>query len=267
MLDFLWRNCFNFIYIEYFIMSKTFDNKVDKKLRRIKNSAQRRSKNFKLSRGCCENLLKQKVCQYTGVPVYGKEQGKHSITFERVNNDIGYVDGNVILVSEFSNSIKSDFSSEELLEEYLKYDIKMKSIQDHIERLKASIESKKESRAIKLEQLESSYNNVIAVLKENKSKGAVKFSGKMEQNLLEQINNIDKTAITNKKDIVRCKNSIKQIQEKMHIISCILNYNHKLKKAGFLGRVKLNLGLSLDSTLTDTIDSFIKSSKTWRDFI
>lgn len=247
-------------------MSKTFDNKVSIKLDHVRKSAARRSKKFGLSRECCENLLKQKVCQYTGSRLYGKDATKHSISFERINNDIGYVDGNVILVSAFSNSIKSDLSSDELLEEYIRYNMKMKSIQDHREILRISIESKKESRAIKLEELESSYNDTITALKENKN-NSIKNRGKMEQNLLEQIKTLDKTIITNKKNIVQCNNSIKQIREKMHVITCILEYNYKLKKAGFIGKVKLNLGLSLDSTLTDTIDMFLKSEKTWRDFI
>lgn len=58
-------------------------------------------------------------CPILGLPLYrnvgGRAQGPHSPTLDRINPALGYVRGNVRVISSRANSIKSDSTPEELL--------------------------------------------------------------------------------------------------------------------------------------------------------
>jgi hypothetical protein len=58
-------------------------------------------------------------CPILGLPLYrnvgGRAQGPNSPTIDRINPALGYVRGNVRVISARANSIKSDSTPEELL--------------------------------------------------------------------------------------------------------------------------------------------------------
>ncbi|QPB12331.1 anti-termination [Providencia phage PSTCR6] len=75
-------------------------------------NAKRRNKEFKLSLRTVENLLSQTHCSYSGKP-FNEKIPKERLSFERIDNTLGYVDGNVIAVQEVYNKARGNLSLEE----------------------------------------------------------------------------------------------------------------------------------------------------------
>jgi len=65
-----------------------------------------------------EDIVVPDFCPALGIPLYRakgrKAQGPHSPTLDRLNPDLGYVTGNVMVVSARANQIKSDSTPSEL---------------------------------------------------------------------------------------------------------------------------------------------------------
>ena len=56
-------------------------------------------------------------CQYTKVPLkYNRENEDNSASIDRIDNSKGYIPGNVKIVTQKINKVKSDLSLEELKE-------------------------------------------------------------------------------------------------------------------------------------------------------
>lgn len=77
-------------------------------------SASRRNKEFKLSLRTVENLLAQTRCAYSGKP-FVETNVNERLSFERIDNSIGYVDGNVIPVQEIYNKARANLSLDEFV--------------------------------------------------------------------------------------------------------------------------------------------------------
>ena len=78
-----------------------------------RKSSKDRKIDFDMSFETFAALKKQTKCQYSGIPF---DDTEHVFSFERINNNIGYIDGNVIAVSKAINSARSNYTIERLAE-------------------------------------------------------------------------------------------------------------------------------------------------------
>lgn len=83
------------------------------KLYRISNSAPRRNKEFSLGLLYTHNLMQQTHCAYSGRAFTDEDPS----SFERVDNAVGYVDGNVVAVCTSLNSLRGSKTLSELKHE------------------------------------------------------------------------------------------------------------------------------------------------------
>lgn len=95
------------------------------------NQAKERGIEFDLSINTFFNLKKQTHCFYTG----DKFNENNVLTLERIDNNKGYVDGNVIAVTAEANRMKSGYNIQELAElrekakdTYLRTSVKLKQL-------------------------------------------------------------------------------------------------------------------------------------------
>lgn len=73
-------------------------------------NAKLRSIKFDMSLLTFSNIKNQSVCAYSGLPFDDTEHG--SLSLERIDNSIGYIDGNVIPVRREYNTLRGDLTSE-----------------------------------------------------------------------------------------------------------------------------------------------------------
>ena len=76
-------------------------------------SARKRNKQFNLSAEYIHNIMQQTVCAYSGEKFGDKEAERMSL--ERFNNNVGYVEGNVIPVKKKYNTMRGDFELDGLI--------------------------------------------------------------------------------------------------------------------------------------------------------
>lgn len=88
------------------------DIEVAKKLINIFQSAQDRKLQFNLSFEYVRKMLEYKTCYYTGKAF--TEDGPHARSFDRVDSDKGYIEGNVVACTIEINGKKSNLSFEEI---------------------------------------------------------------------------------------------------------------------------------------------------------
>lgn len=88
------------------------DIEVAKKLINIYQSAQDRKIDFNLSFEYVKNLLEYKNCYYTGLPF--TEEGIHARSFDRIDSNKGYIEGNVVACTIDINGKKANLSFEEI---------------------------------------------------------------------------------------------------------------------------------------------------------
>jgi hypothetical protein len=95
--------------------SKTIisDVEVAKKLVNIHSSAQSRSLEFNLTFECVRKLLEYTTCFYTNVTF--TEEGPNARSFDRVDNEKGYVVGNVVACTVDINGKKNNLSIDEIV--------------------------------------------------------------------------------------------------------------------------------------------------------
>src|SRR5699024_5483630 len=84
-----------------------------KRREHTKTSAKRRGKDFNLTSKYIANLLSQEFCAYSGER-FDENSTQDKVSFERFNNDLGYVEGNVIPVKVKYNGLRADLSLDEL---------------------------------------------------------------------------------------------------------------------------------------------------------
>ena len=89
------------------------DVEVAKKLVNIHSSAQSRSLEFNLTFEYVKKLLEYNTCYYTNVQF--TEDGIFARSFDRVDNDKGYVIGNVVACTVDINGKKNNLSIDEIV--------------------------------------------------------------------------------------------------------------------------------------------------------
>ena len=88
------------------------DLEVAKKMIKIFQSAVDRKLEFDLSFTTVKKLLQEPKCYYTGKKF--EENGVYARSFDRVDSDLGYIEGNVVACTVDINSKKSNLTFEEI---------------------------------------------------------------------------------------------------------------------------------------------------------
>lgn len=88
------------------------DLEVAKKMLNLKQSADSRNIKFDLSFTTLKELMEQKKCFYTGRLLETK--GDFSLSIDRIDNKLGYIDGNVVACTVDINRKKTDITIEEI---------------------------------------------------------------------------------------------------------------------------------------------------------
>lgn len=88
------------------------DLEVAKKMLNLKQSADSRNIKFDLSFTTLKGLMEQKKCFYTGRNLESK--GDFSLSIDRIDNKLGYVEGNVVACTVDINRKKTDITIEEI---------------------------------------------------------------------------------------------------------------------------------------------------------
>jgi hypothetical protein len=106
------------------------DLEVARKMIKIFQSAQDRKLEFDLSFKTVKQLLSYPTCYYTGKEF--EEDGMMARSFDRIDSDKGYVEGNVVACTVDINSKKSNLTFEEIETLYFKLSQVKKDVQDEI---------------------------------------------------------------------------------------------------------------------------------------
>jgi hypothetical protein len=88
------------------------DLEVAKKLINIHQSAMDRKIEFNLSFEYVKKMLEYKTCYYTNVPF--TDDGPNARSFDRIDSDKGYVEGNVVACTVDINGKKSNLTFDEI---------------------------------------------------------------------------------------------------------------------------------------------------------
>lgn len=88
------------------------DLEVAKKMLNLKQSADSRNIKFDLSFATLKELMGQKKCFYTGRILETK--GDFSLSIDRIDNKLGYVEGNVVACTVDINRKKTDITIDEI---------------------------------------------------------------------------------------------------------------------------------------------------------
>jgi hypothetical protein len=95
------------------------DLEVAKKLVQIEKSATDRGFRFNLTLKTIRILLNTKKCFFTGVVLNDIVQHDCQRTFDRIDNNLGYIEGNVVVCSRKLNMKKGNLSILEIKQLYL----------------------------------------------------------------------------------------------------------------------------------------------------
>lgn len=93
--------------------TKITDLDVARKMINLKQSADSRGIKFDLSFMVLKGLLEQEKCFYTGRK-FDSKGGDYALSIDRMDNKIGYVDGNVVACTVEINRKKTDITLEEI---------------------------------------------------------------------------------------------------------------------------------------------------------
>lgn len=132
------------------------DLEVAKKMLKIYQSAVDRKLEFDLSFNTVKKLLLEPACYYTGKNF--EENGILARSFDRVDSDLGYVEGNVVACTVDINSKKSNLTFEEIENLY-------KILQEtQIKKEGARVFKKKETTQLKqIEDIIVEKNDVVKI--------------------------------------------------------------------------------------------------------
>jgi hypothetical protein len=100
-------------------LKKITDLDVAKKLLAIKNSADSRGIHFDMSLRRVRQLLNTKKCYITGIQLSIDHKDPNQLTFDRLDNNKGYTDDNVVACSLRMNKLKDSLSIEEITMLYM----------------------------------------------------------------------------------------------------------------------------------------------------
>jgi len=91
----------------------TFDGRIRTFLQTCAVSAKKRQQEFSLTAQILRNAWESQhgLCAYTGIEMTTQPNMPHSVSVERVDNDIGYTKENTVLVCKAINAMKSDLDA------------------------------------------------------------------------------------------------------------------------------------------------------------
>lgn len=97
---------------------KTLPGLLDSRFSAMKTRAKEYGRGFKITRAYLDKLVEESgmVCAISGVKLSAKQGDLHVLSFDRINNNAGYVYGNVQVVSAYVNTAKLDLTSEEFVQ-------------------------------------------------------------------------------------------------------------------------------------------------------
>ena len=96
------------------ISAEITDLDVAYKMVQINRSAKKRNIKFGMSLSKVKTLLKTKKCFYTGVEMNHTHEDANQLTFDRVDNEKGYTDDNVVACCRIINMRKTDLKISEI---------------------------------------------------------------------------------------------------------------------------------------------------------
>ena len=96
------------------ISAEITDLDVAYKMVQINRSAKKRNIKFGMSLSKVKALLKTKKCFYTGVEMNHIHEDVNQLTFDRVDNEKGYTDDNVVACCRIINMRKTDLKISEI---------------------------------------------------------------------------------------------------------------------------------------------------------
>lgn len=194
-------------------------------------SASRRNKEFKLSLRTVENLLAQTRCAYSG-KLFNERNQDERLSFERIDNSIGYVDGNVIPVQEVYNRARANLSLDEFVEGTLAPSV------DKVKKSNQEIQLKR--HYVKLKKL-------TKLLEDLNNKGALDESQKACQEKWTKDINTKLTEIQNLKNAIS-KNGVtdKKLDKR---IDQYKDQILRFKNLSKINKLKVKYGLSLDTSI------------------
>jgi len=94
------------------------DLQIAKKLVSKSDQAKKRNIVFDLSFKELKKVLNSKKCYITGVKLNNIDNDPNQLTIDRIDNDKGYVDGNVIACSSIMNSMKNNLTVKQIDQMY-----------------------------------------------------------------------------------------------------------------------------------------------------
>lgn len=100
-------------------MSKISDIEVANKMQQIQASAKSRGIHFDMSFNRVKTLMNTKRCFYTNNKLNNIKGDNNQLTFDRVDNSLGYIDSNVVACSHSINQKKGCLYMDEITSIYI----------------------------------------------------------------------------------------------------------------------------------------------------
>lgn len=94
------------------------DIQLAKRFVQTEKSAKDRGKAFNLKLGTMRRLMNTQKCFFTGVQMNTTEGHPFQRTFDRIDNNKGYVEGNVVACTKRINNMKGDLSVQDIVSLY-----------------------------------------------------------------------------------------------------------------------------------------------------
>lgn len=113
------------------MVGKLTDVQIATKLLQLQTSAKSRGIDFNLSLKTVKQLLSRKTCHYTGVKFQPGTNFQRTI--DRVDNNKGYVDGNVVACTRYINQLKTNIT----LKQFEQFNKGIQKVLHPVKRVKA----------------------------------------------------------------------------------------------------------------------------------
>lgn len=217
-------------------------------------SASRRKKDFNLTMKYLSNILSQTHCAYSGEQFGGSESD--SLTLERLNNDIGYIEGNVIAVKSKYNMVRSHFSLEEIIALRDEKAGRIVRAADHAKPVKTT------PSEVVLPIYKKQYENIEANIKrrqEHMSQPGI--SAEVRKSLMariaggysemERLRRISLKKAASGGAVI--SNKASKAENAVHNYGIIIKGLQRFEKMSFIDKAKLKKGLPLEATIFQLI--------------
>ena len=239
------------------ISKEEFALKVYKRREHTKTSAKRRGKDFNLTSKYIANLLRQEFCAYSRER-FDENSTLDKVSFERFNNDLGYVEGNVIPVKVKYNGLRADLSLDELKRAQTRLAVRISGgskmpnsfkvtpdnyykIRKIIKNIKATQKGlkKRENRLKELIKSGATDKTPSVIAVKARIHGSNASIGIMEKGLKSLIGGPD----------WRAKFKLSEAETRYDMYDKIIQGLERFEKIGFIGKLKLKRGLPLNAPI------------------